>query len=72
VESTTAPTSASTDPTALVQSAIGFWGTPTITPQTQALLVSFAKSQLKRSAAPADVETALRRLVASSPDLQTA
>ena len=33
---------------------------------------AFAKAQLKRKAAPADVETALRRLVATSPDLQTA
>jgi hypothetical protein len=56
----------------LVQSAVDFWGTPTISSQTQGLLVSFAKAQLERSAAPADVETALRRLVASSPDLQTA
>ena len=36
------------------------------------LLQSFAKAQLKRGAKPADVETAVRRLVASSPDLQTA
>jgi uncharacterized protein (DUF1800 family) len=72
VQGTTAPTSAATDPTVLLQSAIDFWGTPTITPQTQALLLSFAKAQLKRNAAPTDVETALRRLVASSPDLQTA
>jgi len=72
VQGTTAPTSGSSDPAALVQSAIGFWGDPTISPQTQSLLLSFAKAQLKRNAAPADIETALRRLVASSPDLQTA
>jgi hypothetical protein len=72
VEGTTAPTSASSDPAALVESAIGFWGNPTISPQTQSLLASFASAQLKRNAAAADVETALRRLVASSPDLQTA
>ena len=34
--------------------------------------VGTATAQLKRSARPGDVETALRRLVASSPDLQTA
>jgi uncharacterized protein (DUF1800 family) len=72
VQGTTAPTSTSTDPTQLVQSAIDFWGDPTISTQTQTLLVSFTKAQLKRNAAPADIETALRRLVASSPDLQTA
>jgi len=72
VEGTTAPTSASSDPAALVESAISFWGNPTISPQTQSLLASFASAQLKRNAAAADVETALRRLVASSPDLQTA
>ena len=33
---------------------------------------AFATAQLKRKTAPADVETALRRLVATSPDLQTA
>ena len=49
-----------------------FWGNPTVTPTTQRLLQSFAKAQLKRSARLGDVETALRRLVASSPDLQTA
>ena len=49
-----------------------YWGSPTVSPQTQSLLVGFAKAQLKRKAAPGDVETALRRLVATSPDLQTA
>ncbi len=72
VQGTTAPTSTSSDPTELVQSAVGFWGSPTISSTTQGLLVSFAKAQLERKAAPTDVETALRRLVASSPDLQTA
>jgi hypothetical protein len=36
------------------------------------LLQAFATAQLKRGNDPADVETAVRRLVASSPDLQTA
>jgi uncharacterized protein (DUF1800 family) len=72
VQGTTAPTSTSTDPAQLVGSAIDFWGTPTVSSQTQALLTAFAKAQLKRGSAPGDVETALRRLVATSPDLQTA
>src|SRR5262249_59802814 len=71
VQGATAPTSTSSDPAVLVQSAIDFWGTPTISPQTQSLLVSFAKAQLKRNGASGDVETPLRRLVAPSPDLQT-
>ena len=72
VQGTTAPTATSTDPVELVQSAIQFWGSPTISSTTQSLLVGFAKAQLRRNASPGDVETALRRLVASSPDLQTA
>jgi hypothetical protein len=39
---------------------------------TTALLTKFAAAQLKRKVAPASVETALRRLIVSSPDLQTA
>ena len=60
------------DPAQLVDSAISYWGTPTVSSQTQSLLVGFAKAQLKRNVAPGDIETALRRLVATSPDLQTA
>ncbi len=56
----------------ILQRAITFWGNPTVTPTTQGLLQSFAKAQIKRGAHLGDVETALRRLVASSPDLQTA
>ena len=42
-------------------------------PQTQTLLVGVREGAARSaSAAPADVETALRRLVATSPDLQTA
>ncbi len=47
VQGTTAPTATSTDPMGLVQSAVDFWGTPTISSQTQGLLVSFAKAQLE-------------------------
>jgi hypothetical protein len=50
---------------------VQFWGNPTVTPTTQKLLQAFAAAQLKRKARPGDVETAVRRLIASSPDLQT-
>ena len=66
------PTDSPADPAKLVTRATAFWGDPTLTPQTTALLAAFAKAQLRRHADPADVETGLRRLVASSPDLQTA
>jgi uncharacterized protein (DUF1800 family) len=72
VQGSHVPATSSSDPAQLVSSAIAFWGNPTISSQTQALMLSFAKAQLKRNAAPADVETALCRLVATSPDLQTA
>jgi uncharacterized protein (DUF1800 family) len=72
VQGADTPTDTPNDPAQITQRAIQFWGNPTITPTTQGLLQAFARAQLKRSARPADVETALRRLVASSPDLQTA
>jgi len=66
------PLDSPSDPAKLVDRALAFWATPTITPTTQSLLQSFARAQLKRNINPGDVETALRRLVASAPDLQTA
>jgi uncharacterized protein (DUF1800 family) len=72
VQGADTPTDTPTDPAQIVQRAIQFWGNPTVTPTTQGLLASFAHAQLKRNARPGDVETALRRLVASAPDLQTA
>jgi uncharacterized protein (DUF1800 family) len=66
------PTDSPSDPAELVSRAAAFWGSPTLSAPTQTLLVAFARAQLKRKADPADVETGLRRLVASSPDLQTA
>ena len=66
------PTSSPSDPAKLVQRSIQFWGFPTITPQTQTLLTAFAKAQLARKNAAPVVETAVRRLIGSSPDLQTA
>ena len=72
VQGAGSPTDSPSDPAQLVQRSIQFWGTPTVSAQTQSLLQAFAKAQLKRKVAPADIETAMRRLVASSPDLQTA
>jgi uncharacterized protein (DUF1800 family) len=72
VMGTAQPADSTSDPAQLVQSAIDYWGTPTISASTQALLTGFAKAQLKRNANPVDVETALRRLVATSPEMQTA
>jgi uncharacterized protein (DUF1800 family) len=72
VQGADTPTDTPADPAQIVQRAIAFWGNPTVTPTTQGLLAGFARAQLKRNAAHGDVETALRRLVASSPDLQTA
>ncbi len=69
---TQSPVGSPTDPAQLVQRAADFWGDPTLSPQTTTLLTAFARAQLKRNASPADVETALYRLIATSPDLQTA
>ena len=66
------PTDSPSDPAKLVQRSIQFWGFPTVTPETQKLLTAFAKAQLARKNPAPVVETALRRLIASSPDLQTA
>jgi uncharacterized protein (DUF1800 family) len=66
------PIGSPNDPAQLVSRAAAFWGSPTLTPPTTTLLTEFATAQLHRNASPTDVETGLRRLVASSPDLQTA
>jgi len=70
-DSATPPDSPS-DPAKLLDRALAFWGSPTITPTTQGLLKAFAAAQLKRKIDAGNVETALRRLIATSPDLQTA
>ncbi|HEY4347296.1 MAG TPA: DUF1800 domain-containing protein [Gaiellaceae bacterium] len=72
VVGSSSPTDSPSDAAQLVQRSVDFWGTPTLSTQTQGLLAGFAKAQLKRGAAPSSVETALRRLVATSPELQTA
>jgi uncharacterized protein (DUF1800 family) len=72
VQGADTPSDTPSDPAQIVQRSLQFWGNPSLTTTTQGLLQSFAHAQLKRSANPGDVETAVRRLVASSPDLQTA
>jgi uncharacterized protein (DUF1800 family) len=66
------PTDSPSDPAKLVQRSVQFWGFPTITPETTNLLTAFAKAQLARKNPAPVVETAVRRLIGSSPDLQTA
>ena len=65
------PADSPSDPAKLVQRSAQFWGFPTITPQTTTLLTAFAKAQLARKNPAPVVETAIRRLIGSSPDLQT-
>jgi uncharacterized protein (DUF1800 family) len=66
------PADSPSDPAKLLERALAFWGAPTLTTTTQGLLTAFAAAQLKRKIDAGNVETALRRLIASSPDLQTA
>jgi uncharacterized protein (DUF1800 family) len=70
VQGADTPTDTPADPAQIMQRALQFWGDPNISATTQNLITSFAADQLKRNAEPAYVETATRRLVASSPDLQ--
>jgi hypothetical protein len=67
-----APGDSPSDPAKLVERALQFWGSPTITPTTDGLLKAFAAAQLKRKIDAGNVETAIRRLIVTSPDLQTA
>ncbi len=59
----------------LLSRALSFLGNPTITPETQKLLLGFAKAALPQAHGhgnpPAVVEDALRHLIAVSPDYQT-
>jgi uncharacterized protein (DUF1800 family) len=70
-QGTSQPTDSPSDPTRLLQRALQFWGSPTISATTRTSLTTFARKALAHSRA-AVVETALRRLVATSPDLHTA
>ncbi|MCP9484683.1 MAG: DUF1800 domain-containing protein [Gaiellaceae bacterium MAG52_C11] len=63
--------SAPRDPARLVARAISFWGSPEITGTTRSVLTAWARKQLG-SSSPALVESALRQLVATAPELQAA
>jgi uncharacterized protein (DUF1800 family) len=66
------------EPKALVEAAIAFWGSPTLRPETRAALIGFATkamsdadSKWKRTSYRFLTANALRQLIAVSPDLQT-
>jgi hypothetical protein len=59
-------------PAKLVDEAIAYWRHPALSKATRSVLLAFAKRNLAAGASPADVEIALRQLVATSPDVQTA
>jgi uncharacterized protein (DUF1800 family) len=71
VQGASEPTDSPRDPGKLLDRALGFWGSPTLSPPTRKTLTDFARTQLAHHRAGV-VETALRRLVATSPDLHTA
>jgi uncharacterized protein (DUF1800 family) len=56
----------------LVSRAAAYWRHPRLSTATNAVLVRFAKSGLAHGRSAAEVETALRQLIATSPDFQTA
>jgi len=66
------PTDSPSDPDTLIERTIQYWGFPTVTPQTEGLLGAFAKAQLHRGNEPALVETAMRQILATAPEFQTA
>jgi uncharacterized protein (DUF1800 family) len=72
VQGSGTPVASPSDPAKLVQRTLQYWGFPTTTPQTQNLLAAFAKAQLARKNPAPIVETAMRRLLATAPELQTA
>jgi uncharacterized protein (DUF1800 family) len=66
------------EPKALVDGAIAFWGSPTLRPETRAALIGFATKAMadadakwKRTSYRFLTANALRQLIAVSPDLQT-
>jgi len=66
----------STDPDKILEHAHAFWGKPSLTPTTHALLRAFARKAVtgaggERVANAILAENALRQLIAVSPDLQT-
>jgi uncharacterized protein (DUF1800 family) len=71
VQGASEPAGSPRDPGKLLDRALGFWGSPTLSAPTRKALTEFARTQLAHHSAGV-VETALRRLVATSPDLHTA
>jgi uncharacterized protein (DUF1800 family) len=67
----------SSDPKDLVEHARSFWAEPTLTPETEKVLLAFAKAGLPQARklgqgdAKTIVQACLRQLVAVSPDFQT-
>jgi hypothetical protein len=68
----------SLDPNRLVDSALSFWGTPTIAPASRQALANFAATALadadqawERAEYPVLIINALRLLIAVSPDFVT-
>jgi uncharacterized protein (DUF1800 family) len=68
----------SLDPSRLVDSALSFWGTPTIAPESRQALTNFAATALadadqawERAEYPVLIVNALRLLIAVSPDYLT-
>jgi uncharacterized protein (DUF1800 family) len=71
VQGAAAPADSPHDPAQLLERARAFWGSPTLSQATTQNLTAWARQTLAHSRASV-VETALRRLVATSPDLHTA
>jgi uncharacterized protein (DUF1800 family) len=66
------PTGGSGGAAKLLDEALAFWRGPALTKATRGVLLRFAQRNLAAGASPAEVELALRQLIATSPDLQTA
>ena len=72
VQGTATPASSPSVPAQLVDRVVQYWGYPTVSSTTTNLLGAFAKAQLARQNPAPIVETAMRRILATSPDFQTA
>jgi uncharacterized protein (DUF1800 family) len=72
VQGSASPTGSPADPAKLTERVVQYWGFPTVSQTTLGVLAAFGKAQLNRKNDPAVVETAMRRLLATSPDFQTA
>jgi Flp pilus assembly protein TadD len=66
------------DANAILDRALAFWNNPTLADSTRRVLLWFANGALRsakesweKAATPAQVENALRQLIAMSPELQT-